>query len=566
MKENEPRDEPADPGRNVSSAEDMYEDEFQLRLLLRSIWGYRRVIVGVVAGVMVVFATGAMVVSSIAPVERIGTVGFRLLFDGASEGRYPNGTPFSTAEITSTPVLTEVFSANDLERFSSFEAFSNSIFVLQRNPSIDTLSLEYQTKLADQRLTPVDRSRLENEFQTKRDSLSDPSYTLNIRANTRFAAMPGSLTLKILDDALAAWATQASEHKGALLYDTPVLSGNILRRDKVMGPDYLLGIDFLRTQIVRVITNIVQIEALPGASLLRTGDARISLREAKVELENILRFQVQPLLGMLRDTGLSKNPTDTQNYIWNQLFQIRLDRRQAEKSVQAVQAALRAYMGQQQAGAIQTTGSGSGGTTPGLAPGNQGMVPQFDDSVLERLVEMSTMNGDAEYRQMLTDRVIAESLVVARLEREQANYEEVIRALQETRTPQAQSDHEIQQSLVESELESTFDEVVKVVDNVNAIYQELSLYNLNPATLLYSLTSGSTMRTERSVSVRDLGLQGLLVFVLSLIIVPVGCLGHSYFQREIVHQETDEQHVRKALGEQAKGLREEEPAKRNASA
>ena len=74
------------------------------------------------------------------------------------------------------------------------------------------------------------------------------------------------------------------------------------------------------------------------------------------------------------------------------------------------------------------------------------------------------------------------------------------------------------------------------------------------------------MRTERSVSVRDLGLQGLLVFVLSLIIVPVGCLGHSYFQREIMRPETDEQHVRKALGEQAKGLREEEPAKRNASA
>jgi len=355
--------------------------------------------------------------------------------------------------------------------------------------------------------------------------------------------MPLSLTAKILNDTLAVWATQASERKGALHYDTPILSGNILRRDVVMDADYLTGIDILRTQIVRIINNIGQIETLPGAALLRTGDDRISLQESKVELEDTLRFRVQSLLGMLRETGLSKNPAEMQHYIGDQLFQIRLDREQAEKSVQAVQEALRAYMGlsQQGAGAIQTAGSGSGGTALGLAPGNQAMVTGLGDSVLERLVEMSSLSSDADYRQMLTDRVIAESLVVARLEREQANYEEVIRSLQEVRTPTENSDDEIKRSTIEARLNEAFDSVAKVVGNANAIYQELSTYNLNPSTLLYSITSGVTMRTERSVSVRDLGIQGLLVFVLSLILVPFGCLGHSYFQREIVHQETDEQ-------------------------
>jgi hypothetical protein len=320
MRENEPRVEPSDPGRRVPSAEDVYEDGIQMRPLLRCVWSYRRVIAGVVAGVMAVFVAVAMVVFVSAPVERIGSFGFRLLFDGASEGRYPNGTPFSTAEITSTPVLTEVFDANDLDRFSSFEAFRNSIFVLQRNSELDALSFEYQVKLADSRLTPVDRSRLEDEFQTKRDSLSNPEYTLNLRTSTRTAAMPRPLTSKVLDDTLSVWATQASERKGALLYDTPVLSGNILRRDMVMAPDYLRGIDVFRTQIVRIIDNIGQIERLPGATLLRTGDDRVSLLEAKVELEDILRFQVQPLLGMLRETGLSKNPEGMQHYVADQLF------------------------------------------------------------------------------------------------------------------------------------------------------------------------------------------------------------------------------------------------------
>jgi hypothetical protein len=564
MKETEPRDEAPDLGRPVLSAEDVYEDETQLRPLLRSVWSYRRVIVGVVAGVMAVFVAFAMVVSVRAPVERIGSFGFRLLFDGASEGRYPNGTPFSTAEISSTPVLTEVFNANNLERFGSFEAFRNSIFILQRNPDLDGLSLEYQAKLADSRLTAVDRSRLEEEFRTKRDSLSNTEFTLNLRASARTAALPRSLTSKILDDTLAAWATQASERKGALLYDTPVLSGNILRRDMVMAADYHRGIDIFRTQIARIIDNINQIEQLPGATLLRTGDDRVSLLEAKVELEDILRFQLQPLLGMLRGSGLSKNFGEQQRYIADQLFHIRLNREQAEKSVAAVQAALRAYMGQE--GAAQTAGSGSGGATLGVTEGNQGMVPPFGDSVLERLVEMSTLNGDAEYRQRLTDRVIAESLVVAGLEREQANYEEIIRSLQTARTQTEGREPEMELSLIQSQLDEAFDAVVRVVGHVNTIYEELSTYNLNPMTLLYSVTSGFTHRTERSVSVRDLGMYGLLVFMLSLIAVPVGCLGHSYFRREIVHQETDGQHVGQPLGEPAKRLREEELAQRNVNA
>jgi len=564
MKGNEPRDEPVDPDRHVSSTEDVYDDEVQLRPLLRNIWPYRQLIVGVVAFVMVVFATVAGVISSMTPVERMGTVGFRLLFEGASEGRYPNGTAFSTAEITSTPVLTQVFNTNGLERFGLFEEFRSSIFVLQRNSELDYLSLEYQTKLADSRLTPVDRSRLEGEFQSKRDSLSNPSYTLNLRESTRIAAMPRSLTSKILGDTLAVWATQAAERKGALLYDTPVLSGNILRRDMVLGSDYLRGIDVLRTQIVRIIANVTQIETLPGAALLRTGDERISLQEARVELEDVLRFQVQPLLGMLRETGMSKDPIAMQHYIGDQLFQIKLDREQAEKSVQAVQDALRAYMGQEGAGAIQTAGSDSS-TSLGLAPGNQGMVPQFGDSALERLVEMSTMNGDADYRQMLTDRVITASLVVARLEREQSNYEEIIRALLRAGTLEEVNSRNIQESTVQSGLEDTFDKVGKIVERINEIYQDLSTYNLNPTTLLYSVNSGFTIRTERSVSSRDLALAGLLVFLLSLIIVPAGCLGHSYFQREIVHQGTDEQRGGKAVAENAKGLREEEPAKRTAS-
>ena len=155
-------------GERIDPVRDLDGEEISLRPLIQSLWSYRRVIGGLVAAIMTIFVAAALAAYVGAPAERLGTLGFRLLFDGASEGRYPNDTPFSSAEISATPVLTEVFDANELNRFGSYEDLQGSIFILQSNPELDLLSYEYQTRLADSRLTPVDRARVEDEFQRKR--------------------------------------------------------------------------------------------------------------------------------------------------------------------------------------------------------------------------------------------------------------------------------------------------------------------------------------------------------------------------------------------------------------
>ncbi len=133
------RDEPRErsyAGRHVEPVADVYDDEISLQPLLRTLWSYRQVIGLAVAGVMGIFVVAMLAAYVFLPVERLGTLEFRLLFEGAGQGQYPNGTPFSSAEITSSPVLTEVFEMNDLDRYGSYEDFKNSIFVLQSNPEL----------------------------------------------------------------------------------------------------------------------------------------------------------------------------------------------------------------------------------------------------------------------------------------------------------------------------------------------------------------------------------------------------------------------------------------------
>ena len=559
MNRDEPRDERSYAGRHAEPVADGYDDEISLQPLFKTLWSYRQVISLAVAGVMGIFVVAVLAAYVFLPVERLGTLDFRLLFQGASQGQYPNGTSFSSAEITSTPVLTEVFEINELERFGSYEDFSNSTFVLQSNRELELLSYEYQAKLADSRLTPVDRAGLEEEFRTKREGLTDPRFSLNLREDARVAEMPPSLVSKVLDDTLETWARQADEQKGALRYNIPVFSKNILRPDLIEGEDYITGIDILRAQVRRIIANIDEIGTLPGAAVIRLDDGRTSLAEIRVNLEDVLRFQIQPLVGMIRMTGLSREPEALGRYIDDQLFQISLERAEAEKRVVAVQESLRAYMLQR--GAVPE--ARGGGAIPRPAPGGEAMMPQLGESFLDRLVEMSTMNSDIAYRQGLTDRIIEESVAVAALEREQAYYEDLSRSVADLGPRSGRVARESEVVSVEARFDGAFDQVVVAVDQVNAIYEELSTHNLNPTTLLYTVTAPFTMRTERALSLRTAVLYGGLVFMLSLFVVPLGCLAHSYFQREVVvHREREERPAQRAPGAQSEGQREEEPEER----
>ena len=565
MNRDEPRDERSSAGRHVEPVADVYDEEISLQPLLRTMWLYRRVINFAVAGVMGIFVVAIVAAYVFLPVERSGTLEFRLLFDGADQGEYPNGTLFSSAEITSTPVLTEVFETNDLERYGSYGDFKNSVFVLQSNRELELLSYEYEARLADSRLSPVDRANIEEEFQTRRDSLTDPRFSLNLREDVRVAEMPRSLVSKVLDDTLATWARQADERKGALRYDIPVFSKNILRRDLIETEDYITGIDILRAQVRRIIANIEQIATLPGAAVIRIGDGRTSLAEIRVNLEDVLRFQIQPLVGMIRMTGLSRDPESLGRYVDDQLFQISLERAETGTRVAAVQESLRAYMLQK--GAVAVPEAGAGGAIPRPAPGGEAMMPQLGESFLDRLVEMSTMNSDIEYRQRLTDRIIEESVAMAALEREQAYYEDFSLALQDLGPRSEGANQESELVGIKTRFDGAFDQVVAAVDQVNAIHEELSTQNLNPTTLLYTVTEPFTMRTERALSLPSIALYAMLVFMLSLVLVPLGCLAHSYFQREVVaHREREERPAQRAPGPRSEGQREEEPEEQTARA
>src|SRR5262245_52718485 len=153
-------------------------DEISLRVYFETLWKYRSVIAVSVGLVSILFAIGALTYRLRVPVERIASIQFRLLFDGAAQNQYPNGTPFSPSDIVSAPVVAEVFAANDLKRFGTYDYFKQTLYVQQASLAMSTLASEYQAKLSDVKLSPVERAKLEEEWKNKREALIDPVFSL----------------------------------------------------------------------------------------------------------------------------------------------------------------------------------------------------------------------------------------------------------------------------------------------------------------------------------------------------------------------------------------------------
>ena len=508
---------------------DEIDDEISLKPYFEALRGYRRVIGAAVVGVGTLFVVGVLLVFLIAPVERVGSVQFRLLFDGAAQGQYPNHTPFSVSEIVAAPVLTEVYKVNDLQRFGKYENFKDSMFVQQSNPDLDLLAFEYQALLADTKLSPVDRARIQDEFKKKRAAMVDPSFSISMRRNERLKTLPRDLMDKVLMDTLNTWAKQADERKGASKYNVAVLSANILQKDVLEREDYLVAIDILRSKANRVLDTLTEIAKLPGARAIRVGQERVTLADVRTSLEEVVRFRLEPLLGLIRSEGVTKNTRGLALYASNQLFQLNLEKQESADVVQALQASLREYMAQSgpSSGDSKAGASGSGGGTSG----GQDMMPQLDQSFLDRIMALSTAQADAEYRRKLTDRLIEESVKMAARSREAAYYDDLVKELRGTTTRSVGSPEVV--ALIKTRSLEAFNEIAKGVEQTGAIYRELSALNLNPSTTLFSVSGPFSLQTQRSLTVKTVGLYFVLLMMLTLIVVPIGCLAHHAFKKHV---------------------------------
>jgi len=494
--------------------------------LVHTLRAYAPVIVLSMAAVALLYIVLAVALYVFSPTQRITTQKFRLDFEGAAEAKYPNGLKFSSGDIVSTPILLKVFQENHLDRFTSFSNFSRAVFVLESNPDYERLAADYQSRLADPKLSAIDRERIQREWQAKAASIAKNDYSINWSRTSDTANVPETAVKKSILDTLSSWARYVTNEQHVLQYRLNVLSPQMIAPSDGDG-EPIIAIQVLRSKIYKIFQNIDDLRLVPGSELLRSSDG-MSLEEIRLRLEEIVRFRLEPLTGRISSTGLIQNRAATQRFLESQLAYDQRLLKATEDSAENIRQAIAVYSQDQRGTPPDNTPAA---TVPKeLRPQGQRpdtVMPQVSESFIDRLVTLTLQSNDVQYRQKLADdyRHASQAIVPVR---EAVSYDQEILALVKAAgsgPPSAEA------GAVQAEIAGTQSEVKRLVGGVNEIYHSVS-NNLSPSKELYTLTAPPLTRTEHSRNLMQLVLYGVGLLALSLPLTIVFCLIHARIREE----------------------------------
>ena len=425
----------------------------------------------------------------LSPKERVAESRIRFLFEGAEEGKYPNGDLFSPLEPISTVVLQEVYGTNDLKRFLPFEQFKKGFTVLQRNLEREKLDADYKARLGDPKMTSVERDRLIREYRERVAALRSAEYSLIYSQQYALSTIPSETLRKVMVDVVSVWARNADLKKGALSYRISVFSPKMVTAQlAVKGCDPVIALDILRNHVQKVVRNIDQIMNLPGAAFVqdeKEGEKLIDIRNRLMEME---RFQINPLIGRVRSQGITRDPAGTMSYLENQLFQLNLQRRAAQERVQLLEASLKSYL--QERGSVSPEGSAASGSVSAV-------IPQVNADFFDKVMEIGQKTSDLEYRKSITERIIKAGDELVTLEKDARYYEEFLRLFQRRGFSRA---GEAQIVSCEAKYREIASQLVRSIQEINTIYEVIAKQNLNPDSLLYTVAAPPFSTTRYAVS------------------------------------------------------------------
>lgn len=487
--------------------------------LFRTLARYRSWILTAVGGVLFVYTILALAYYLLKPPQSYVALPFRLELQGIEQGQLPNGLRFRPEEIVASPILAAAYERGNLARYMTFQTFTESIFLKESNREMQKVERTYEARLADPKLNPIDRDRLEKEYDLKRNSVVRSDYAVAFVRDSSTDNVPNVVAEKALADILAIWADQAVKRRGVNRYDFPVLGMNILDRSLLNQPDYLVTIDLLRAKVQRILQNIEALSKVPGASTVRTAPPEaISLAELRVRFEDIVRYRIEPLFAYIRSEQISNDPATTVRFLNTQLAHAQIQADATARTAEIFQQALRAYQAEdeaQPAGATGATGTERGGA-----------IAQLGENFLDRLVAMARRAEDLAYRQQLLDRYTAESIRVVPYTAEVAFYTQLLESLgtfsgARPATPQ-------QAAFLDQQLRQSYDDIAANLNRLTAVYQTLS-QGLVTGTSVYRVLSPAVERTDRApaVSLTRLALIGIVIALLTLPIVSALCLLHN---------------------------------------
>jgi hypothetical protein len=325
--------------------------------------------------------------------------------------------------------------------------------------------------------------------------------------SSRLASLPRPLLEKVLNDVLVEWARQVATQKGSLKYQLDLLTPNVILKDTLNTQTTLIRYDLLRRHVGRAMSQLAVVTALPGASTIRVGEGNFSLTDLRTNLADLLEFQLNPLIRRRLIYALTPAEASLNVlYLEDRVLELRRIRETADTRPTQLQAALQTFTAE--------SASSQSASTSGEAAGAGAISTQLSDTFLDRLIDIAGQSGAMEYRQDLTNRIIAAGEEGLQVDQDIAFYQETLRLLREAMRgarPEALRPEDVTEAF-----DAIQARVIETLELTSEAYERVSESTLNPRTTLYRIVGPFSVRTVAARSAQSLATTGAAAVVISI--------------------------------------------------
>ena len=334
-----------------------------------------------------------------------------LNYPQAAQGKYPNGSDFSTSDIVSSTVLEKVWSENRLgEKGIKLADFQRSFTAIPSTGELNFIETKYRTMLAVKNLSRVDIEKMEADYKAEIAQAS--SKNIKLVLDSRASDYTTAQASKILNDVAAAWSQVSIEKLGVL--KTPVADSLILN-DEIKNEPPIVMVNYLNDVVDRAQGIIRGMRVDPNSNKYRDEKTGANLAGLGTKLTEISNYQIDHL-----DVLLATQSTVTEVELMqtkNRIQELQEERKVLLMKAESIKRAVADY-----SGAKNQSGSGEQGGRS--SAGNEGPGLQFNGEAINKLFNLATESKDAEYRQKMTaERLAFENMAndfnlrIAKLER-----------------------------------------------------------------------------------------------------------------------------------------------------
>ena len=368
------------------------DDEIDISVLFNKIWVRRKFILAFVFVLTVTVAGFLAIILLKNPPEKRYSQIIQFNFPNAEKGLYPGGQKFSYNDMVSAKVLGEVYQSNDLKSQNiSFKDFIKAISINPFAENARFIKEKYQSLLTNKKLSRPEIESLEKDFLDELNISQSRFVRLSILESS-FSGIDPILAQKILIDIPKVWSRNAIDELGVL--NLKIVGADFYQPSLVDRFEYLQILEYLQENTKVLESALKEFSEDEIGGLVRDETTGITAHDLKIQLRNLMSFEIEPLFSTITNLGITKDPQKAMIYLKNSIQNFQDKKLVLFSKAENLEKVINQYVGM---GAVKMTNKPDGAA---------GGYAQYDSSFLDKFTALIEDKSDKLYIQkILNDRL-----------------------------------------------------------------------------------------------------------------------------------------------------------------